>query len=160
MVKTHRLSHRRFLNHPIAPGSLQQGVGADHICLDERRRIEDGAIDMQLGGKMNDGIDLIQAKKVVDQAFIANISVDKVMPLMIGDALQVQQAAGVGKSVQVDDCYRTIGLKQVVDEIRADKASATCDQDITHIPPVQSSVVSRKVRPRPGISPERLWQIA
>ncbi len=82
------------------------------------------------------------------------------MPLMIGDALQVQQAAGVGKSVQVDDCYRTIGLKQVVDEIRADKASATCDQDITHIPPVQSSVISRKVRPRRGISPERLWQIA
>ena len=39
----------------IAPHGLQQGIGADDICLDEIRGTVDRAVDMAFGRQVHDG---------------------------------------------------------------------------------------------------------
>ena len=58
---------------------------------------------MGLGSKMHDGVDTVGAEELVDQALIANIPLDKDMPLVVRDAFQVLQAASVSQRIQVDD---------------------------------------------------------
>ena len=56
---------------PVGEGGFEQGVGAADVGLDEGRGAVDRAVDVALGGKMQDGIGLEAREDTVDRGPVA-----------------------------------------------------------------------------------------
>ena len=66
----------------ITSCSLEQRKGADDVCLDKYVRSGNRAVDMTLGGQMDDGIGLILRKNGVDGVCIADVVLLEMISLM------------------------------------------------------------------------------
>jgi hypothetical protein len=64
--------------------------------LNERGRGEDGSIDVRLGGEMDDRVDPVGPDQLADEFGIADIAVDKNVPIRGGQILEVLPASGIG----------------------------------------------------------------
>ena len=84
---------------------------------------------MTLGREMHDGVDRFFRKNPSDPRFVADIGMHKTVAIavLLGDAGQTAQAAGIRQRVQVDHADRRIGGQQVADEIDADEPGAAGD---------------------------------
>ena len=68
----------------------------------------------------------------LDRACVANIAAHEAVARIIADIGQIAQVASIGQLVIHDDAIVGIFIEQVVDEIGADEASATGDQEVFH----------------------------
>ena len=83
--------------------SLKQPEGADNVGLNERSRPMDGTIHMGFGSKIDHRARLMPVKEFCQQGCIGDVPLDKHVPGIRGNGLQVLQIAGVGQLVEVDD---------------------------------------------------------
>ena len=131
-MKTGFFKRDDLINDPGAAGSFEQDVGADNVGFNEDSRIQDRAVHMRFSRKVDDRVDLMLTKKLIQQVAIGDVSVHKQVALRMGEIFEVLQAAGVGKRVEVDDLYVRVLQQQVVDEVGADEARASGYQLVFH----------------------------
>ncbi len=72
---------------------------------------------------MHDRVDRFVGKDLSHPRFVADVGMHKAVavPVLLRNAGQTAQAAGVRQGVQVDDAHRRIVGQQVAHEIDADK---------------------------------------
>ena len=104
--------------------------GAHDVGLDERLGRIDGAVDVGLGGEVDDGVDRVVGQEARDEGVVADVALREDVPRVAGEVGQVGGIAGVGERVEVDEPgQRGAGLGQALpDEIGADEAAAAGDQ--------------------------------
>ena len=112
---------------PIFPSCLKQHIGSENVGLNKLAGAVDGAVDMGLRGQMHDPIGLEISKGRPHGGCVADVGLKE---LVVRIALEIRQRAGitrVGELVDVEDLM-TLGDEEV-DEIGADKAGSSSDED-------------------------------
>jgi len=89
---------------------------------------EERAIDVGFGGEVDDGV--APCDRFGDGRGIGDIAVEETHPRVVENVLEVEQAPRIGELVEDDD-FRDIEREQEPDEVAADEASTTCDEDAT-----------------------------
>ena len=84
---------------PVGQGRIEQYRGADHIGLDEGARPVDRAVDMGLGGKMDDRVRLPGLEDVAHARTVGDVGADEVVARIVGDGGQRIEIAGVSQLV-------------------------------------------------------------
>jgi hypothetical protein len=98
---------------------LKKYEGAGDIGFDHGRRIADAAVQVRLGGEMDDG--LAAGHGCCDSGRITNITLDESVVRIARDGIQVCEVTGVGQFVVVDDGIVLGKAQDVSDEIRSDE---------------------------------------
>ena len=117
---------------PVQPdrlGGLEQGVGAQHVGVDEGVGPVDGAVHMGLGGKVDDGVHRIVAQGLRYRIEIPDVAVNEAEVGLFPQGCQVFDVAGVGQGIQHGHPMGGVALHPVVDEIGADKAGPARHQE-------------------------------
>jgi len=65
-MKTYRFKRNGLIHQPSFACSFQQGVGADDVRLHKGTRVEDGAVYVRFGSKMNHRINLVFCENVIN----------------------------------------------------------------------------------------------
>ena len=108
----------------VIPGvlaALQQVHGAQHVALDEDLGVLDAAVNVALGGKVDDIIGVILGDQVGDQGLVADVALHEDVAGVALDVLQVLQVAGVGQLVQIDEADVLVLLQHVMHKVGADE---------------------------------------
>jgi hypothetical protein len=119
---------RRRQAIPVRAHRLQQAEGADDIRLDEVFRAVDAAVDVALGGKIDDGARAVLVQQPGYQRGIADISLDEDVTRIAAQAGQVLEVAGIGQLVEVEHRFRGAG-EPVQHKITADESGAARCED-------------------------------
>ncbi len=117
---------------PIEPcrlRGLQQAVRADDVGHHERIRTGDRAIDMALGGEMDDRVDRMIGNDAADQLGIADVADDE---LDLGDVIEVGAIARIGERIEHHDLVVRRDAAPVMHEVRPNKTRAARDDQICH----------------------------
>ena len=117
MVKTRFFDWDDLVNDPGAASGFEQRVGANNVGVHEDTRVEDGAIHVRFGGKIDYGIDFVFAENLIQQGTVGDVPLNEQVPLRVREVFQVLQAAGISQRVEVDDIDVRVLLQQVVDEV-------------------------------------------
>jgi len=108
--------------HAVAPGGLGQGLGAEHVGLEEPGRIEDGQAVVGLGGEIDDHVDLVLGQGLADAFEISDVPLDEGDPVL--DVDQVGPVSCVREHVERDHGVLGVTLDPVADEVRSDEPGA------------------------------------
>ena len=98
---------------------LEKHEGAGNIRFNHRRRFIDTAVDVRLGGEMNDR--LAPGHGRFDGGRVANIALDKFVLRIVRDGIEVLEISGVSQFVIVDDGIVLRQAQDVNDEIRSNE---------------------------------------
>ncbi|MCY1178869.1 hypothetical protein D9M73_192420 [compost metagenome] len=128
MQETERLACRLSQATPVGAYGFQQAEGADDVGFDEVFRAVDRAIDVGLGGEVDDGAWLVLLEQTCDQLSVADVAVHEDVALVALQAAQGLQVACVGEFVEVDHGLVRAG-QPVQDEVGADETCAACYQN-------------------------------
>lgn len=112
--------------HAVLPASLDEGVGALDVGLEERARVGDGVVVVGLGGVVDHGVRL--GDQAVDERGVAYVAHDE-LDAVRGEPRDVLGVAGVGQLVEHGDVDARVLAHDVVDEVGADEAAAAGDDD-------------------------------
>ena len=112
----------------VAARALEQGEDAINVGLDEGARVLQRAVNVRLGGEVDDGV--AAGHRGVDSAGVADVAVHKAVALL--EAADVIEVAGVGKRVEVDNLVLGVRGQHVVHECAADEAGATRNENAFH----------------------------
>jgi hypothetical protein len=92
----------------------------------------DRAVDVRLGGEVDDGVDC--REELVEQASVADVALDEGVARRVGDRREVGEVAGVCQRVEHDHLSALearVGILQgATDEIGADETGATSDENL------------------------------
>ena len=105
---------------------LKQHIGAVDIRLNESARLHERAVDVRLGGEVDDAGRPFH--QLADERRVCDIALDEPISRIVGDIAQVVLVAGVGQLVQVDDVGVLPPSQQAENEVAADEAAAARDQ--------------------------------
>ena len=108
---------------PVGARRFQQREGAFDVGANEFAGAMDGAIDVRLGGKMDDGARLPLGQQTVEQAPVADVAAHEGMADIAVERGQVLEVARVGQLVEIDDRFAGLG-EPVQHEIGADEPGA------------------------------------
>ena len=134
--------HLDHARDPHLPDGLEQGVSAQDVGAQERLRVDDGAVDVRLGGEVDDRVHSFGCP--ADRLAVADVAVYEPVARVAFDGPEIVGIAGIGELVQIDDLDRLVPgasalrVKQAPDEVGADEAGATADQDLHPFVTVQS----------------------
>jgi hypothetical protein len=115
-----------FEGAPVGERGLEEFVGLDHIGLYKGLRTVDGAVDVRLGGEVDDGRGTILAEQAVDQPAVPYPPLYEDVVGVIRDRRQGVGVAGVGQGVEID---HPVVSDRTQDEVASYKASAAGDED-------------------------------
>ncbi len=101
----------------------------NHVYVGKEMQTE-GVIDVGLGGKMHDCVNLLRQDNVADEVAGADVSLDELVVGIRLKLLDVLEAGAVVQAVEVDNVVVRIILHQTLDHMRADEASASCEEDV------------------------------
>ena len=105
---------------------VEQRLGAEDVRAQERRRVVDRAVDVGLGGEVDEGRRAVLGEQARHQRRVADVAADELVAGVAGEAGQVLRVSGVGQRVEIDDARPAPGARQP-DERRADEARAAGD---------------------------------
>ncbi|MNS80356.1 hypothetical protein D3C72_1140330 [compost metagenome] len=88
---------------PVGARGLQQVEGAQHIGLQERAGIGDGAVDVGLGREMDHGARAVRVQQAQHRRLVGDVAVDERVPGVLRQRRKIVQVARVGQLVQRDD---------------------------------------------------------
>ena len=106
---------------PVTPCRLEEDEGADDIGLDKGSGAVDGAVDVTLGGKVDDGPRPVLPQEGRDELPVTYITLDKGVAFVAAEAGQALEVAGVGEEVEVDH-RGNVTLPGHEHEVRTDEA--------------------------------------
>ncbi|MCY1451930.1 hypothetical protein D9M71_688200 [compost metagenome] len=128
MQKAQRLQCIGRQRFGVGAHGFEQVESANDIGVDECLRAVDGAIDMGLGGKIENGAGLVLFEQVLDQGTVTDIALHEYMLRIARQAAEVIQVACIGQLVQID--YGFVGVGQPFqDEICPNEACTASYQD-------------------------------
>src|SRR6202165_295735 len=110
----------------VFAGGLQQDVRPVDIGLHEGARVEQGPVDMGLGGEVDSGVRVAGYR--VDGVGFADITLDEPHPRVIPSFPKVLFAPGVGELVKDGDFDLRVAAEPVADALRPDEAGAAGPQ--------------------------------
>ena len=108
---------RRLAEHGRAPD----------VRLDECQGIHERAVDMCLGGEIDDRVSLRRER--VDELHIADVAMHESVPRLPHELREVGQVAGVGQFVEDGDLDLRTGGPNQAHEVGADEPRGSCDQE-------------------------------
>ena len=112
---------------PVCQRGIEHDVGADDVGLDEGAWAVDRAVDMALGGKMDDRVRCERRKGRRHCPPIADVGLKQAVALVRGHLFQRVGARGIGQFVEVEDLMSLLA-HQHPHEGGADEARAAGDQ--------------------------------
>lgn len=118
---------------PVLAGGLQQAEGTHHIGAGEGKRVFDGAIHVALCGQVDDAIDIVLLHDGAHAVEVADIGLHEGVVRLVLDILQVGEVAGVGERIEIDDAILGVLVDEEADDVGADEAGTTCNQDVFHL---------------------------
>ncbi|MNV64884.1 hypothetical protein D3C71_1575460 [compost metagenome] len=105
---------------PVSAHGFQQAERTNDVGLNEVFRTVNGAINVRLGGEVQDCARLMLFQQAGHQGAVTDITTHKYVPLVTGQAAEVIQVACIGQLVQID--HSLIRLSQPVQyEVRTDE---------------------------------------
>ena len=102
---------------------VEQNLGAEDVGEDELGRAHDRAVDVRLGGEIDDRVGAVGRAR--DSVGVGDVALEEV----VFDALEVGAIAGIRQLVEHCDMLALRG--EALDELRADEARAARDEN-TH----------------------------
>ena len=117
---------------PSLLGALQQVDGAHHVALDEDLGVLDGAVNMALGGEVDDIVEIVLCKQALDQLLVADVALHKDVAGVALNVLQVLKVAGIGQLVEVDQQNFRVLLEHIMHEVGTDKTGTAGDKIFFH----------------------------
>ena len=111
---------------------LEQEVRAEDVGLDEVAGLHDRAVDVRLGGEVDDRVAALGRAR--DRIGVADRAVHEAVALVVGDVGQVGRVAGVRERVEVHDLDVVMAPQQPPHEMRADEPAAAGHEDPSHVP--------------------------
>jgi hypothetical protein len=125
---------------PVEAGAVEEAERADDVGLDERLGGIDGAVDVGLGGEVNDGVDLMLGEEAGDEGDVADVAVRENIAGVGREVGEIGGVAGVGEGVEVDELRdpfdglragrRAFFSEALADEVAADEAGAAGDKEV------------------------------
>ncbi len=115
------------------------------ICLNEFGRAFNTAINVGFGSKMDDGIDVLFCKQVIEQFTITDISTHETIAWVIIETGKVGQIAGIGQVVDIYDSASIETFQDKTNKVGAYETTAPGNEYI-----IQNYALSIKVY-RPGM---------
>jgi len=82
-----------------------------------------GAVDVALGGEIDDRARLVFGQQFANQGTITDVALHEEVPTVALQTGQILQIAGIGELVEIEDRF-VVGFKPVEYEVRADEAGA------------------------------------
>ena len=117
---------------PIELGSLKEGKSTHNIGTSKGERILDAAVDMTLGSKMDDAIDLFVLHQLIKGIEIADIHLDKLIVGAILDILQIGEVASISELIKVDNLIFGIFVDEQTYNMTPYEAGTAGDDNATH----------------------------
>src|SRR5687768_67086 len=116
---------------PVAAGGFQEAEGTDNIGLDKIFRSVDRAIHMAFRSEIDYGAGLVAADQASHEGTIADVALNKNVPLILHQCAETLQVSRIRKYVEIDD--RLVRLRKPLQyKICANEPSATGYQN--HLP--------------------------
>src|SRR5579863_9790637 len=112
---------------------LQQTVGAQNIGAQKRGSILNAAVHVGLRRKVDDCVKL-PAEKIGNGSPVGDVAPNEGVPSVVRDVGQILRVARVGQLVESDDFHVAARVQQETNEISADKACTTRDQNSQSLP--------------------------
>jgi hypothetical protein len=111
----------------ILPAGIEQVQGAYHISPDEFIGVQDAAVHVRFGCKINDGVNPFP-EYLADRIRVAYVPLDELVPGVILETGKVFEIAGVGELIQVQHAAVRIFLEDEPNKIRSYEAGPACNQ--------------------------------
>ena len=127
-------------------GDVQQHLRAQDVGSNEGAGIVDTAVDVALGGKIDDSGDSA-ANRDPDRLSVADVPFDEAVTRIALDLFEVCQVTRVSEQIEIDNARVGIGLQQIANEIAADEAATAGHQHGKHSGPFEPRERSNE-RPR------------
>ena len=118
---------------PIELGGLKEREGTHDIGASKGEGVLDTAVDMTLGCKVDDAIDLLVLHQLIEGIEVTDVHLDKLVVGTVLDILQIGEVAGIGQLVKVDDLILGILVDEQSYYMAADEAGTAGDDDVTHM---------------------------
>ncbi len=112
---------------------MQQAQRTHHIGLRKGERVLDAAVHMALGGEVDDAVDVLFLHQLVDAIEITDVHLDELIVGLVLDVLEVGEVAGIGQLVEVDDLVFRVFVDEKSNDMAADEACATSDDDVSFV---------------------------
>lgn len=106
---------------------VQQDVHADYVRMHEGIGGEDAAVDVRLGGEIDDSVDVVLLENAADGATVGDVGALEAIVLLVVDGQQIVTVAGVSQLIQHDDVVVGIGLDHIAREGAADEPRCAGD---------------------------------
>ena len=119
---------RIALVEPDRGGGLEQAVGADDIGFDKGVGAGDGAVDVALGGEMDDGVDEMAAQQLLGQRLVANVAMHEMEVAGAFKSGEIVALAGISERIEHDDGVSRMLTPPVMGEIRTNEAGSSGNQ--------------------------------
>ena len=123
---TARIMHDVARRLPALLCSLKEGEGAHDICAGKCERILYRTVNMGLGGKVDDAIDMLLLHEGKDSIKIADVHTDKPVIRLILDIAKVRQIAGVRQFIDVNYLIIRIFIDKQPDNMGTDEPGTAC----------------------------------
>lgn len=114
---------------PVEKTFVQQRRRPDHVRLDEAKGIGNGIVDVAFGREVKRSFHVVLSQHVVKKRRVADVAVhgDDVFHLPL--PLEDLPAGRVGEEIKVDETVFGMSFREVVDEVGADEAGASRDEE-------------------------------
>jgi hypothetical protein len=110
------------------PRHLQQRVRAVDAGLDEGVGVHDGAVDVGLGGEVDDGVDVVGAHGGGDVVAVTDVAAHELITRVVLDGQKVVEVAGIGQFVIDHNAVRLRLGQQVVNKVGTNEARSARDK--------------------------------
>lgn len=117
---------------PIELGGLKERKGTHDIGASKGEGVLDTAVDMTLGCKVDDAIDLLVLHQLVEGFEVADIHLDKLIVGATLDILQVGEVAGIGELIKIDNLIFGIFVDEQTYNMTPYKSGTAGDDNATH----------------------------
>ena len=119
----------------VLPGraaALQEVHRAEDVRPGEDLRPGDRAVDVGLGGEVDDEVGVLRREQPGDEGAVADIAPDEAEAGVGQQLPEVVRVPGVGQGVEAQQPEVRMPLQHVPEEIRADESGAAGDEDGGH----------------------------
>ena len=103
-------------------------MSADYIRQQERPCVYYGPVDVTFSGEMDNTIRL--SYKTLYETGVFDCSFYERIPAVFRQVFQVFGVPGISEGIEIDDSVIRVFIKDVPDEIRADKAASACHEEL------------------------------
>ena len=111
----------------MAADSIEQGEHACDVGADEGAGVDEGAVDVRLGGDVDDGVGL--GDEGVDEVRIGDVTADEPVAGIVQDAVEVGKGAGIGQQVERHDHVLRVACEDVTNVGAADESGTAGDEN-------------------------------